>query len=483
MIKDVQSIILAAGRSSRFNTERSKLLEKICGQEMILFPVKLMESMNIPIIMVVGFQKEEIQNLTKKNTNSKIEFVNQDIPKGTWHAVECTKEKWNKKNILILNGDCPLIDKNIIENLYKKHTENNAEITFVTAHNFDPSKNSYGKVVNQDGILKIVEAKDWTSDIKADECCINAGIYLVKKEFLEKNLNDIKSSKTTGEFYLTTLIEIASKNDLKVEMLDVSFDKVRGVNNFQELWAAEHLQRSSIISKFMEAGVRFDIPNHVHIEMNVTIEAGTSIAPGVIFKGNTKIGKNCTIAAFTILENATIEDNVILNSHVIIKDSVIKSESIIGDFAYVHSNSIIGNDSIAGHFVEIKNSILGNNTKVKHLTYLGDADLGNHVNIGAGTITANYDGIKQHKTFVKDNAFIGSNTSLISPVIIGESTFTAAGSVITENIPDNAFAVARSKQVNKENYAKKYHEKKKAENKTEEKFIINKKQTASRNVI
>ena len=457
MKQDLQAIVLAAGRSSRFNTKRSKLLEKICGREMILFPVKLLESLKIPMTIVVGFQNKEIEELIKKKSKWKIDFVLQSIQKGTGHAVECTKPNWKSKDILILNGDCPLLTKDIIENLCKKHYQSDAVITFVTAHNFDPSKNSYGKVVTQNNILKIIEAKDADEINKIDECCINAGVYLVKREFLENSIDEIKVSSVTGEFYLTTLIELASKKGLNVEMLDAPFDKIRGVNTFHELWAVEYLQRTELISKMMESGVRFDIPNHVHIDMEVEIGPGTSVGPGVLLKGNTKVGKNCFISAFTILENTIIEDDAILNSHVIIRDSQIKSKAIVGDFAYIHSNSIIGNGAVAGHFVEIKNSSLGSNTKAKHLAYIGDAFVGNNVNIGAGTITANFDGYKKNKTHIKDNAFIGSNTSLISPVTLGKGTFTAAGSVITEDVPDNAFAVARSKQINKENYAKKYH--------------------------
>lgn len=470
MIKDTQAIVLAAGRSTRFNTNRSKLLEKICGQEMILFPIKLLESLQIPISMVVGFQKEELQKTIKEKTNWKIDFIHQEVQKGTGHAVECTKNTWTEKNILILNGDCPLITSDIIENLYKKHADNDADITFVTAHNFDPAKNGYGKVITQDGVLKIVEAKDWHSEINAEECCVNAGIYLVKKEFLERSIEQIKASSVTGEFYLTELVELASKNKLKVELLDAPFDRIRGVNNFHELWAAEHLQRSEMITNFMQSGVRFDIPNHVHIDIGVEVEAGTNIAPGVLLKGKTKVGKNCNIHAFTILENTTIEDNVDLKSHVIIKNSYIKSNATIGEFAYIHSNSLVGNNSVVGHFVEAKNASLGNNTKAKHLSYLGDAIIGNNVNIGAGTITANYDGHKKNTTEIKDNSFIGSNTSLVAPVTLGKNSFTAAGSVITDEIPDNAFAIARSKQVNKENYAEKYSKKKE----NEQEFIINK---------
>lgn len=454
MINNVQAIVLAAGKSTRFNTNKSKLTEKICGQEMILFPMKILESFDIPATIVVGYQKEIIEDIITKNISSSCTFVEQKEQRGTGHAVACTKEYWDKEHILILNGDLPLVDHELIQELYNKHIHEESVFTFAIAHNIDPRPNSYGKVVVQENNIKIVEAKD--AQGAYDNCCINAGIYIVRKDFLLNAINEINISSTTGELYLTSLPEIACNQGKKVAVLEVPFDKIRGVNTLEELWAAETIKKTKLIYDFMKKGVRFESPIYVVIDITVEIGAGSYISQGVILHGKTTIGQNCTIQAFSLLNNATIEDNATINSHSVIENAMIKQGAHVGPFALIHSESIIGEESVIGHFVETKRSTIGHHTKAKHLTYLGDAHVGNNVTIGAGAITCNYNGQEKNKTIISDDAFIGSNNSLVAPVTIGKKTFTAAGSVITQNIPDNAFAIARSRQIIKEDYAKKY---------------------------
>jgi bifunctional UDP-N-acetylglucosamine pyrophosphorylase/glucosamine-1-phosphate N-acetyltransferase len=203
----------------------------------------------------------------------------------------------------------------------------------------------------------------------------------------------------------------------------------------------------------MDRGVRFSLAHHVHLDLNVTIGQGSYIGGGIHLLGNTVVGKNCTIAEFSSLENVILEDNVTIHPHCLIKNAYIKSGAQVGPFAHVRAHVTIGENSIVGNFVEIKNSTLGAETKAKHLSYIGDATIGSHVNIGAGTITCNYDGLRKHKTIINDHAFIGSNNTIIAPVTIGHNAFTAAGSTITEDVPDDALAIARSVQTNKYNYA------------------------------
>lgn len=454
MVKNIQAIVLAAGKSSRFNTNKSKLTEKICGREMILYPLKTLEALNISATIVTGYQKEIIQELVESTIKTNLTFIVQEVQKGTGHAVECTQATWQEDNLLILNGDLPLIDQELIQDLYNKHMATNAVFSFVTAHNIDPRPNSYGKVIINGDSVKIVEAKDAQGEM--DDCCINAGIYLVNTAFLKKAIHEIKASNATGELYLTALAEIASAQQKTVTTLEVEFDKVRGVNTLEELWIAETLKKSEIIANFMKQGVRFDNPIYTKIDIDVTIDAGTVIEQGVMLQGDTTIGKNCIIKAFSIIQDACIHNNVTVNSHSVIQNSIIHDGAEVGPFALIHSTTTIGKESVIGHFVEAKRSTLGNNSKAKHLTYLGDCQVGNKVNIGAGTITCNFDGHEKHQTIINDNAFIGSNNSLVAPVTIGSNTFTAAGSVITEQVPDNAFAIARSRQTIKENYAPKY---------------------------
>lgn len=454
MHENLQAIILAAGRSTRFNTQQSKLIEKICGQEMILYITKLLEKLKIETTIVLGHQKETLESLIKQN-HSNIKFVYQDEQFGTGHAVLCSKDTWNKEYILILNGDVPLVDEEIINSLFNKHISTNSELTFVTAYNIDPSLNSYGKVIKNGEKIKIVEAKDEILEHKEKNSYsyVNAGIYLTNKEFLKKSIHSLPKSKVTSELYITELINIASNKKLKVETLSVSFDKVRGINTLEELWATEQIKRSELIKYWMHQGIRFSAAQNNHIDLNVSIGCGTYIGASVQLYGNTKIGKNCKIEAFCILENAIIEDNVNIQPNSIIKNSHIKNNSIIGPFAHINLSTTISEHSNIGNFVEIKKSKVGSNTKIKHLSYIGDAQIGNEVNIGAGTIICNYNGITKEKTIINDKAHIGSNNNLIAPVTIGENSYTAAGSTITKDVPDGALAIARTYQVNKEEYA------------------------------
>ena len=234
------------------------------------------------------------------------------------------------------------------------------------------------------------------------------------------------------------------------------FDTVRGINNLKELWTVEHIKRAELVSFWMEHGVRFATAHNIGIDVNVSIGAGTIIGAGVQLRGSTTIGKNCVIDTCSIISNAHIDHHANIAPYSFIEQAHIESNVTIGPFAHVYGNTTIKANADIGNFVEIKRSHVGNNSKVKHLSFLGDATIGSHVTIGAGTITCNYDGINKNSTVVQDHAFVGTNNSLVAPVTIGKHAFTAAGSVITHDVPDQALAVARARQINKE----KYHHKK-----------------------
>jgi bifunctional UDP-N-acetylglucosamine pyrophosphorylase/glucosamine-1-phosphate N-acetyltransferase len=452
MKNNVQAIILGAGKSSRFNSNKTKLAEPICGQPMILFTTKLLAHLAIETTVVVGHEKEVVENIISNEHGDAITFIAQEQQLGTGHALACTEKHWTKDNILIINGDMPLVTEHIITNLYTQHTEKNATISFVTTCNPEPTGKAYGRVVTTENNIAIVEAKDFTGNPQ-EHCCINAGIYLIKKDFLQNYITELKSNNASNEFYITDLIAIASNNGKNVTTISAPFDTIRGINTLQELWAAEQIKRSELINHWMDNGVRFSLAQNVHIDLNVTIGQGTFIECGVHLRGITAIGKNCHIYEFSSLENATLEDNVTVYSHSVINNSHIQSDTKVGPFAHVHKNSILGKSTTIGNFVEVKNCTLGAHTKAKHLTYLGDATIGSCVNIGAGTITCNYNGVTKERTTIKNNAFIGSNNSLVAPVTVGENAFTAAGSTITTDVPDNALAIARAQQTNKPNYA------------------------------
>ena len=455
MITNLQAIVLAAGKSTRFNIDKSKMLEKICGQEMILYTTRLLEQLKIPTTVVVGYQKEAVQEPIINFHKDRIHFEVQEEQHGTGHAILCARNSFKEEHILIMNGDMPLVTSDIIERLYNKHIESQASVSFIVAHNDDPSGVSYGRVVKaNNNKIKIVEAKDFNGDY-TDHCCINAGIYIVSKRFLENNIEVIEKNDESKEFYFTDIIKIASDQNETITTIQTSFDRIRGINNFQELWAAEQIKRAELIKYWMDCGVRFSVAQNVHIDLDVTIGSGSYIACGVHILQGSKIGQNCYIHEFSAVENSTLEDNVTILSHCIIKDSYIGYAASVGPFAHVTSSSRLEAHAVIGNFVEVKRSTIGIHSKAKHLAYLGDAQIGNNVNIGAGTITCNYNGVHKNQTVIKDGAFISSNNSLVAPVVVEKNAFTAAGSTITDFVPEDALAIARSRQINKEGYGKK----------------------------
>ena len=450
----VQAIILAGGRSTRFKTGKTKLLVTLCGQEMVLYPTLLLERLNIPITLLVGYEKEKIKNTIDESCTTPVNYVIQEEQKGTGHALLCTQSVWQKDHILVLNGDLPLIKDETIAQLLNKHTNTDAAVTFVTAHNADPSVRGYGRVTNDNETIKIVEEKEFTGN-QYDNCCLNAGIYVFKRSFLQNYIEALSCSKTTNEFYLTQLIELAQLNDLTVSTVEAPFDEVRGINTLKELWTAEQVKRSELISYWMDQGVRFSAPQTVHIDKDVSIGAGTYIGAGVHILEGSIIGTNCIIECFSVLKNAKLAQSVTIAPHSVIQQSIIESNCVIGPFAHIDQGSSIDAHCQIGNFVQTKRTSIGKNTKAKHLAYLGDAIMGNNANIGAGTITCNYDGYSKHPTIIQDNCFIGSNSTLIAPLIIAKEAFVAAGSTITTDIPSQAFAIGRSRQVTKELYAQK----------------------------
>lgn len=469
MVHSTQAVILAGGKSTRFNTGRTKLAEKICGQELILYATKLFESLSLATTVVVGYQDELIRSIITKHHQT-VQFAKQVAQLGSWDALACSHDLWNHENILIMNGDMPLVTKDIITQLITTHHEQNADVSFVIAHYNEPSS-SYGRIVTKDGIVSIVEAKEFTQD-PHEYCCINAGIYLVKKEFLLSQMNAITRNELSNEFYLTDLIKNASLSGKKVVTVTAPFDRIRGINTLEELWACEQIKRSELIKYWMNNGVRFSGAQNSHIDVSVTIGAGTVIECGVHLRGTTTIGCAAYIGEFSSIENSILQDTVTVYSHSVIKESFLESGSCVGPFAHLRDHTTIKSNAEIGNFVEVKNSTIGTKSKAKHLSYLGDATVGNEVNIGAGTITANYDGVQKHKTIINDGAYIGCNTSIIAPVTVGADSLVAAGSVITDNVPDHALAIARSRQTIKEGRGKSFYTNKKKITSTSSHFSL-----------
>ena len=342
MPENLQAILLAGGKSIRFNTGKSKLIEKICGKEMILYPIHLLQRMNIPVTMVVGYQKEKILEVLSNHAIKNIAIVDQVEQLGTGHAVAVTKNSWNKDHILIINGDIPLMTADVIQKLYNKHIKTDADISFVTSHSLDEVNDSYCRIVINDNKINVIERRDENLDMES-QCCISVGIYLMKKSFLQTHIDKLTKSDFTNEFYLPELIQIASNQGCKIITAPVSFDLARGVNTLAELWVVEHIKRSQIISYWMSNGVRFAISLNVIIDSDVILEPGVHIGSGAHLLGKTIVKRNANIGAFAYIKNSVIEQNAKIKSHTVIIKSTIGQDAVINSFTQVNHQHVDGN--------------------------------------------------------------------------------------------------------------------------------------------
>ena len=448
----IQAIILAAGRSTRFHTDRSKLLTPLCGREIIAYVTQSLSHLHIPTTLIIGYQgnlvKECVENYHGKDSFS---FITQEKQNGTGHAVLCSQQHWSEDHILVMNGDMPLVSENVITDLCNTHIQKNATVSLVVAYHPE-NTGGYGRIVEHGNSIKIVEAKEFSGNT-SDYPYINAGIYLFKRTFLEQFIKKLHVNAISKELYITDMIGIAAQHNELICTTAAPIETICGINTLKELADAEQVKRTEIIERWMNNGVRFFMPDLVHIDANVQIGKNTVIEGPAYLKGNTIIGEHCQIKAFSSISDSIIHDMATIKSHSVIENAHVHSNATVGPFAHIHTNTTIGAHATIGNFIETKKVTFGSFSKAKHLSYLGDAIIGNHVNIGAGTITCNYDGKNKHTTTIKDNAFIGTNNALIAPVTVGENAFTAAGSTIHNDVPDNALAIARARQINKEEYA------------------------------
>lgn len=335
MLENVQAIVLAGGISERFHTGKTKLIEKICGTEMILYPIKLLKNLEIPITLVIGYQYEKIKNIIQKNY-PQCNFILQNEPLGTGHALQITQHIWSQDHILIMHADIPLLTTEIINKLYRKHIKSDADISFITAH-VDDDTNQASRIIIKNNKIKLSdEAAD---ELDPSHCCISAGIYLVKRSFLESNTHLLTKDETTGEFFLQELVQIASEQQAKIITQQVNFDIIRSVETLADLWAIEHIRRSKIIQHWMDHGVRFANTLNVIIEENVKIEPGTFIDTGVILTGSTIIKKGCSVGAYSQINDSIIEDGSIIPTQMIITNATITKHTTLQPFTHYQGNT------------------------------------------------------------------------------------------------------------------------------------------------
>ena len=423
------AIILSAGKSKRFNSDLPKFVHSISGKQLIDFNIEALEkNKNI----------NQIKIITSKTNSHFIESKNKELfiqnpIDGTGGAI---KQFYNSnKNFdyyLVLLADTPIFDYKIINNFLSDGIKSKVDISVLSQNANNPS--GYGRIIlNKHSLIKIVEESDCNADEKNVKL-VNTGIFLISKKSI-KNVFSLIKNKIKKEYYITDLIDISHKQNLKLKAYINDKSPILGVNNFKELNDLEKISQDIIKSKLINSGVKILHPETVYIETDVQISKDVIIEPNVVIKKGVKILKGTTIKSFSYLENCYVGKNC-----------------LIGPFARLRPEAILQDDVKIGNFVEIKNSKLASKVKVNHLSYLGDSTIGKNSNIGAGTITCNFDGKNKFHSKIGDNCFIGTNSSIIAPVNIGNNSYIAAGSVITKNVPKNYFSISRAKQKNLKNF-------------------------------
>lgn len=438
-----KSIILAAGQGTRMKSGTSKVLHEIFHKPLVYYPIEAARYAGAQeVCLVVGHKSEEVM----ETFGDTVKYALQAERLGTGHAVmQAMDFIGDDGEILVLYGDTPLITAQTIEKMLAFHRKKKNAVTVLSALVDDPT--GYGRIVRDESkhFVKIVEQKDATDEEKRITE-INGGMYVFEAKHLKSALSKITNNNKQQEYYLTDTIEILLHEGYNVDAIAImNPDDILGVNSREQLAQATAIMKQRINRKHMDNGVTLIDPHHTYIDPEVEIGQDTVIEPGCIIEGNTSIGENCIIGYNTKIRNCKVGNSVAIESSMLI-DSQIDEGCHIGPFAYIRPNSHIGAEVKIGDFVEIKNATIGEGTKVSHLTYIGDADVGCDVNFGCGTVVVNYDGEKKHRTIIKDHAFIGCNTNLVSPVVIEENVYTAAGSTITQDVPKNSLAIARARQ-------------------------------------
>lgn len=451
-----KAIILAAGKGTRMKSKHPKVVHKVCGKEMVNHVIDVSKKSGVQdVVVILGHESETV----KESIPSDSQIAMQTEQLGTGHAVKMAKEYINDDDtIVVLCGDTPLVQEDTLRRLFAYHVEKGYVATVLTTKVDNP--NGYGRIIrdNHEDLLKIVEQKDASEEEKlVNE--INSGIYCFDGKSLREALDLIDNNNAQGEYYLTDTIKIMRDRGEKVGAYNGStIEELMGVNSRVELSKAEEIMRKRINTSHMVNGVTIIDVNSTYIESDVEIGNDTIVYPGVMLKGNTKIGSGCIIGMNCNISNSTIGDYTKVESSTII-DSTVGENTIVGPYAYLRPNSNIGSHVKIGDFVEVKNATIGDNSKASHLSYIGDAYVGKNVNIGCGVVFVNYDGHHKFKSVVKDGAFIGSNSNLVAPVTVEEKGYIATGSTITDDVPQGALAIAREKQVVKEGWVEKKNSK------------------------
>jgi bifunctional UDP-N-acetylglucosamine pyrophosphorylase/glucosamine-1-phosphate N-acetyltransferase len=441
MTDDLDVIILAAGLGTRMKSQKIKILHRAAGRPIIDYVLDLAaEVCARPPVVIVGHQREDVQQYIGERAR----FAVQDPPKGTGDAAMKAQPLVSARNVLILSGDVPLARVETLRRLLDEHARQKNALTMLTMRPADPAK--YGRIVRAgDGsVLRIVEAKDATDDEKRiDE--VNAGMYVFDAAHLFDNLQRVTPNNAQGEYYLTDVVAMIRDEGKRVGAVVVDDElEALGVDSRAQLARAEAEIQRRVVETLMREGVTFRNPATVVIDSTVSIGADSVVYPFVTLEGTTTIGRDCVIEPNVHLVDTTIGDDVHVKTGTVADDAVVGDNASVGPYAHLRPGTRLGKHVKVGNFVETKKAVFGEGAKASHLSYIGDAEVGADVNIGAGTITCNYDGVNKNKTVIEDGVFIGSDTQLVAPVRVGKGAYVGAGSTITKDVPPDALVLTRA---------------------------------------
>ncbi len=450
---DFVVVILAAGKGTRLKSSLAKVLHRAGGRSLVEHVVRACQPLKArEIVAVVGHQAEDVSAAVAPLS---VRTVLQQPQRGTGHAILVARRAipGRAKFVFVLPGDAPLIRTETLAALARAHQEAGAAATILSAEIENPA--GYGRIVRQDdsSVAAIVEDSALAEDQRAIRE-INSSIYCFTLEKLWPCLTSLKPQNVHRELYLTDAIALLRQKGERVQaVIAADADEVLGCNTRADLAAVDAVFRRRKRASIMDARVTIELPETVVIDPEVTVGTDTRIEPCVHLLGKTRIGANCTIRTGSVLSDATLQDNVLVKPYSIVVESHLEGGTQVGPFAHIREHARIEKNARVGNFVEVKKSVLGEGVKSMHLTYLGDARVGSGTNIGAGTITCNYDGVNKNPTNIGKRVFIGSDTALVAPVRVGDGAYIGAGSVITHNVPADALGLARGKQVNKLGWA------------------------------
>jgi len=455
MLNDAAVVILAAGQGTRMKSRIAKVLHRAGGKPLVRHAIDAALEIAPPerVFVVVGYQAEEVRAEVEA---AGVQSIHQTEQLGTGHAVMCGERQLAELGgrLIVFVGDCPLIRAGTLEQLAETQKESHAAAAVITTEVDDPT--GYGRIIRlaDHSVLEIIEHKDATPEQRAVRE-INSGILCFDADSLWRHIHQLQPDNPAREYYLTDMVAILNLAGLHVTALKIpDSGELLGINNRMELAQADRILRARKVRQLMLDGVTIEKPETVTIDADVRIGIDTTIGPFAQITGETTIGENCRVGACSIVHGSQLGDGVEVFPFTMVSDSKLDANSQVGPYARLRMEAHLAERAHVGNFVELKKTEMGAGSKSMHLAYLGDSTIGEKVNIGAGTITCNYDGQKKHATVIGGGAFVGSNSTLIAPLEIGEGAYIAAGSVINQTVPPNALAIGRSRQVNKEGWKK-----------------------------